>query len=122
MIVVGVAIAGGLGALLRFAVDRAVRAWVGPHLPWGILVINVTGSLALGFLVGVADHHRLGPSVLTVVGFGLLGSYTTFSTLAYDTAGLAERGQWAAAAGNLAVSLALGLAAAGAGLGLGAAL
>jgi len=112
-------VAGGLGALLRYEVDRAVRRRSRTDLPYGILVVNVSGSFALGLLVGLGVHHGVAPSVVTVVGTGLLGAYTTFSTFSVDTVGLLERGRARAAAANLAVSLVLGLGAAAVGLALG---
>lgn len=75
-----VAIAGGLGAALRHAVDR----WIAPRdtFPWATLVINVSGSLALGIAVGLTRDA----DVLHLVGTGLLGGYTTFSAASLDAA------------------------------------
>jgi CrcB protein len=117
--VVALALAGGLGALLRFGVERAVRSRLGPRFPWGTLVINVSGSFALGVLVAAAARHHATSSVTTVLGVGLLGAYTTFSTFTVDTAGLIERRRWGPAAANVGASLAAGLAAGALGLALG---
>jgi CrcB protein len=122
MILVLLTAAGAVGALLRYEVELAVRRRRGTHLPLGILVINVTGSFVLGTLTGLAVHHGLPTTVVTVVGTGLIGAYTTFSTFSFDTVTLVEHGRARAAAGNLLVSLVLGLAAAGLGLVLGQAL
>ncbi len=92
MIVVGLLLAGAVGALLRYEVELHVRRRLGPEFPWGTLVINVTGAFVLGLLTGLADHRGVPGAVLTVVGTGLLGAFTTFSTFAFDTVGLAERG------------------------------
>jgi len=116
------AVAGGLGALLRYEVELQVRRRTGPEFPYGTLVINVTGSFVLGVLIGLAAHHGVSPTVVTVVGTGLLGAYTTFSTFSVDTVGLVERGRARAAAANLGASLALGLGAAALGLVAGHAL
>ena len=70
-----------------------VRRRLGPAFPYGTLVINVTGSFVLGLLAGLAEHHGVRPGVVTVVGTGLLGAYTTYSTFTFDTVGLAERGR-----------------------------
>ncbi len=112
-------LAGALGALLRYEVELAVRRRVGPEFPVGTLFINVSGSFVLGILVGLAAHRGVPSSVVTVVGTGLLGAYTTFSTFSVDTVGLLERRRPRAAAVNLGASLALGLGAAGLGLVVG---
>ena len=115
-------VAGGLGALLRYEVELAVRRRLGPAFPFGTLLINVSGSFALGLLVGLAEHNGVRPAVVTVLGTGLLGAYTTFSTFTFDTVGLTERGKTGAAAANLGASLVLGLAGAALGLAAGHAL
>jgi fluoride exporter len=117
-----VALGTGLGALARYVVDQWVqhgRAKRGQPLqfPAGILLINVTGSLLLGFLTGVASHG-LGPYVLAFAATGLCGGYTTFSTWAYDTVRLAADGKRTLAIANVGLSVAGGMAAAGVGLGL----
>ena len=112
-------LAGALGALLRYEVELAVRRRVGPGFPLGTLLINVSGSFVLGVLVGLAAHRGVSSSVVTVVGTGLLGAYTTFSTFSVDTVGLVEHRRPRAAAANLGASLVLGLGAAALGLVLG---
>ena len=76
----------------------------------------------LGLLTGLADHQGVPTGVLTVVGTGLLGAFTTFSTFTFDTVGLAERGRIGGAAANVGASLVLGLGAAALGLLAGVAL
>jgi len=122
MIIVGLLVAGGCGALLRYEVELGVRRRLGPAFPFGTLLINVSGSFVLGLLVGLAEHGGVRPDVVTVLGTGLLGAYTTFSTFTFDTVGLTERGRMGAAAANLGASLVLGLAAAALGLAAGHAL
>ena len=119
MIILGLIIAGALGAVLRYQVDRSVQRRVGSDFPLGILVVNVSGSLALGVLTGAAVHHALSNPWLVVVGTGFVGAYTTFSTFTFDTVRLAENDQWGTSVVTVAVSLALGLGAAAAGLALG---
>jgi CrcB protein len=115
----GVALAGGAGAVLRFLVDEAVRARrPGGAFPAGILVVNVSGALALGLVAGLA----LGHDAALVIGTGLVGAYTTFSTWMLDTVAAASRRLVGVAVANVVVSLALGIAAAAAGRALGAAL
>jgi CrcB protein len=122
MIILGLVVAGGLGALLRYEVERGVRRRLGPSFPYGTLLINVTGSFLLGLLTGLAEHHGLNTGLVTVLGTGLLGAYTTFSTFSVDTVGLAERGRGGAALANVGASLVLGLGAAALGLAAGLAL
>lgn len=114
----GVVLAGGAGAVLRFLVDEAVRARVGGPFPSGILAVNVSGALVLGLLSGLA----LGDDTHLVLGVALVGSYTTFSTWMLDTVAAASRRLVRVAVLNVGLSLALGLAAAALGRALGAAL
>ena len=119
-----IAVGGALGALSRYAVDRAVEAAVGQTV-LGIFLVNVTGSFLLGLFVGAAAGGQGGglPSgarLLAAVGF--LGSYTTFSTLMVAGVQSAESGELGRAALNVAGSVAAGLAAAFAGALIGRAL
>jgi len=116
--IVGLGLLGGIGAVLRFLVDGAVAGRAGRDFPVGTLVVNVIGSLILGVLAGVAlsaDGYR-------VTATGLLGSFTTFSTWAFESHRLGEDGQLGRAALNFVVSLVLGVTAAWAGRQFGGAL
>jgi CrcB protein len=95
------------GALARAEVGRRFNREDG--LALGTLVVNVTGS----FLLGLVAH--LAPPLLTVVGVGGLGAYTTFSSLARDAVALAELKRPALAVGYVTASCVLGIAAAAAG-------
>lgn len=119
-LLVGVAVAGGLGAGLRYVVDRLLTPAAGGRFPLGILAVNVSGSFALGLLTGLGT--AVAPEVSVALGMGLLGGYTTFSTVSVETVLLAERGRWREAALNLFGTLALAAVAAGLGLLLGTAL
>ncbi len=110
------ALAGGLGSVARYLLDRAVSRLAGTRFPWGIVVVNVTGSFALGLLLGVL------PEAAFVVGAGFLGGYTTFSTAMLDTVALWRDGERRAAAAHALGTLLASLLAAGAGLALGAVL
>jgi CrcB protein len=114
-LVLGVGVVGGLGALARFVLDGAVSSRLGREFPWGTLVVNLLGAFALGFLVRISvasDAYRL-------VGTGLIGAFTTFSTWTLESHRLGEDGQLGAGIRNLVLSLALGLLAAWAGRVLG---
>jgi CrcB protein len=114
----GVALAGGLGATLRVLVDTEVQLQRGGRFPLGTLAVNASGAFALGLLVGLGA----GGDTLLILGGGLVGAYTTFSTWMVETWELADADLWSHAALNLAISLSVGLLAAGAGWALGAVL
>lgn len=119
MIIAGLMIAGAAGAVLRYLVDRSVQGQVESDFPYGTVVINVTGSLVLGFLTGLALHRGLSATWVTVLGTGLCGAYTTFSTFSYDSFRLLSRDASTGAVANVLVSVVAGLGAAIAGLALG---
>lgn len=112
LVLIGAGVLGGLGSVARVLLDDAVmRRAAGTGFPVGILVVNVLGSLALGLAVGAGVNG----DALRVIGIGLLGGFTTFSTWMLDTDGL-TRGR---AVANVAISLAVGLAAVSLGRALG---
>lgn len=113
-----VGLGAAVGALGRYLLDQAVTRRRGGAFPGGTWLINVTGSFVLGLLTGLAAHHGLSPHVVTVLGVGICGGYTTFSTFSYETVRLTEDGLAFVALGNLLLSIAAGLVAAAAGLGL----
>ena len=119
-VLVLVAAAGGFGAVARYALDTLLRARSGSDLPVGIAVVNLTGSLLLGLVTGLALARLLTSPGQLVLGTGFLGGYTTFSTATLDTVRLLQQGRHLAAVGN-GVGLLLGtvvLAAGGLWLGL----
>jgi len=103
-----VAIAGGLGAACRYMLDYAINQRTRGVLPWGTWAVNVTGSLAFGFLVGLAMRVVVPIEVNLVLGGGFLGAYTTFSTWMYESVRLIELGAWRAAMVNLLGSVVSG--------------
>lgn len=111
MLTLWVGLAAGAGAVLRYVVDQLVARRLGADLPWGTLVVNVTGSFVLGLAVG-----GLTGTAAAVVGAGLAGGYTTLSTLVWESLAIAEDGSGGAAALNVLGSTALGLAAGALGL------
>ena len=114
-----VCVAGGVGAGLRFLVDRVVMRRARRHrFPVGILIVNVTGSFALGLLVG-AGTALMPSALLTILGTGLLGGYTTFSTVSAESVLLMRTGETRRGWINALGTLVLGVAAAAAGLVLG---
>ncbi|MHB8339753.1 MAG: fluoride efflux transporter CrcB [Mycobacteriales bacterium] len=115
---VAVGLAASLGAVCRYLLDELVQHRHDQNFPWGTFLINVTGSLLLGLLTGLAVHHGLPAALTTVVGVGFIGGYTTWSTYLWESLALAEKGAVGQASANLVGSLATGLAAAAAGFGL----
>jgi CrcB protein len=109
-------VAGAVGAVARYELDRAVADRSRGVFPWGTLVINVSGSLLLGVITGLALHHGLSASDKIVVGTGFCGAYTTFSTFSFETVRLVEEGALAEAFRNAAGTLMACAAAAAAGL------
>ena len=113
-----VAVAGGAGAVLRALLIHHVSLRHVDPLPLGTLVVNASGSLVLGVLTGLSLYHGLGSPTLAVVGVGLCGGYTTWSTASWETIHLLHIGQRARAVVYTAGGLAVCLAAAALGLGL----
>jgi fluoride exporter len=122
VIVVALSLAGGLGAVARFALDGLVVARVGRRFPYGTVLINVSGSLLLGVLTGLTVAHGAPTALRTVLGTGFCGGYTTFSTASFETVRLLQAGRWSAAAGNAGGTLVLTVGAAALGLWLTGAL
>lgn len=112
MIFVAVMFGGGIGAALRFTADRLLRARTG-LFPWPTLLVNVTGSFALGLLAGAVAVSS--PVLLAFLGPGVLGGYTTFSTASVETLTLLRERAWLKAAGYAFGGLAASVAAAAAG-------
>jgi CrcB protein len=104
--------AGSLGAILRLVVSRLCGLWFGTAFPVGTLVINLSGSLFLGwFLTMIAERYIVSDTLRAAVAVGFVGAYTTFSTFAYESNSLLEDGETLKAAANLIGSVVLGLVA-----------
>ncbi len=116
---VAIAAAGAVGAPLRYVIDGALSGRVRTVFPFGTLAVNVTGSFVLGLITGLVLYHAFPANGRLIIGVGLIGAYTTFSTFTFETASLIERGEMRLAAWNVAGSVVLGAAAAAAGLALG---
>ena len=112
---VAVAAGAALGAVCRYGLDRAVTRGT---FPTGILVVNLLGSLLAGIVAGVAP----GPFAVQLLALGLLGGFTTASTLAVDVLRLADQGDLRGAVLDVVLSIVPGVALAALGLVLGRAL
>lgn len=115
-----VALAGGVGAAFRFLLDGVIADHADAPFPVGTLVVNVLGSFLLGGLAGAAPHAGLHPDVVAVLGTGLLGGFTTFSTASVELVRLARSGRSGAAAALGLSMLLISLGAASLGLWVGA--
>jgi fluoride exporter len=112
-------IAGAMvGAPLRYLTDRAVQARHDTVFPWGTFAVNVAGCLILGVLTGAVTYGAASHPVLLLVGTGLCGALTTYSTFSYETLRLAETGARFFAAANVIASVVAGLGAAFTGAAL----
>jgi CrcB protein len=110
-----VAMCGGLGAISRFLLDGIVQQRVLGSYPAGTLIVNLSGSFLLGLMVGLHASHR----TALLIGTGLLGSYTTFSTWMLEAHRTAQDGQTRIAGLSVVVAIALGLGAAALGRTIG---
>ncbi len=115
-----IGLGGFAGAIARYLVDGIVADRTGGSFPWGTLVINASGSFALGLLFALtADRAILPAEIRGPVLIGFLGAYTTFSTYMLESWRLAESGAITLALANLAGSTIVGLVAVVIGLTLG---
>jgi CrcB protein len=112
--------AGGfLGAIARYALALWIDTRLASPFPYATLVINVSGSFALGALAGALQISSLPPEVRLALGVGFLGAFTTFSTFSYETVRLLESGAGALAIAYVLASFVLAVLAALLGLALG---
>ena len=112
-----------LGASLRFLVSRTAARFIGASFPFGTLFINITGSFLLGlFLVWTTERVLADPKWRLLIAIGFCGSYTTFSSYAFETMTYFEPGQWLLFGSNILANTLLCLAAVLAGAALARAL
>jgi CrcB protein len=112
-------VCGGVGAVLRFVVDGSVSRRLARALPYGMpygtLLVNLSGAVLLGLLDGLV----VSKDAALLLGTGVIGAYTTFSTWMFETQRLAEERQLALAVLNVLVSVVAGIATAALGLWIG---
>ena len=114
-----VALGGAAGAAARYGVAQWTGGRWGWTFPWGTLVVNVTGSLAIGLVLTLLLARNADAAYRYLLVTGFLGGYTTFSAFSIETLALVESRRWDVAALHVGGSVALGLLAAALGLGLG---
>ena len=105
---------GGLGSIARFAASGLVARWFGETFPWGTLLVNISGCLAIGLfgtLTAPEGRWMVSSTLRQFFMIGICGGYTTFSSFSLQTMSLAEEGEWARAGANVVASVVLCLAA-----------
>jgi fluoride exporter len=105
-----VAAGAALGGVARYYLSSIVQHRFGADFPWGTLLINVSGSLLLGFIVRYASATMVSPELRLLLTVGFCGGYTTFSTYSFETATLLEDGQYARAGAYAFGSIVIALA------------
>ncbi|MBM6576190.1 fluoride efflux transporter CrcB [Microvirga sp. SRT01] len=111
-----VMLGGALGSGARHLTGRATLAAFGPDFPAGTLSVNIVGGLLMGLLAGVLSRSGGNEPWRLLLGVGVLGGFTTFSSFSLDVVTLVERGQPGVALGYLLLSIVGSIAALVAGL------
>lgn len=114
-----VCLGAAVGAPGRYLMDLAIQRRHDSVMPWGTMLVNVTGSFVLGLLTAVSLDHPVPAGMSLAIGTGLCGALTTYSTFSYETLRLVETGARLYAVLNVAGSLLGGLGAAAVGYYLG---
>jgi CrcB protein len=105
-----VAVGGAIGSVLRFGADTVITNSIGGTFPWGTLIINITGSMLIGFISTLTgtDGRWLAPTgTREFIMIGICGGYTTFSSFSLKTLGLMQHGEWFRAGANILLSVLL---------------
>ncbi len=84
---------GSIGAVVRYLIFVLFEKSVSSTFPWPTLIINITGAFVIGFLWGWFDRFYVSPGIRMLIFIGILGSFTTFSTFAFDVFSLVHDGQ-----------------------------
>ena len=115
----GIGVAGAVGAILRVLVGQIFGRINLQSFPLGTFLINITGSMFLGWFLTYVDANHLSDTKRLVIGSGFVGAYTTFSTFMFETDKLSERGAIGMSSLYLVGSIVVGLAAVRMGILLG---
>jgi CrcB protein len=106
-----IALGGAIGSVCRYGLGGAAYRLFGSVFPWGTAAVNLTGSLAIGFLWAAFERSAVMPTVRTFVFIGILGGFTTFSSYTLETFNLFREGEARLAITNMLVSNIVGVAA-----------
>jgi len=118
-----IAIGGALGSVARYWFSGVIGRQFGETFPWGTLLVNVSGSFAIGLFAALAEpagRRLIGPTGRQFLMYGICGGYTTFSSFSLQTLELAREGDWFKAGANAAGSVLLCMVAVWLGYALGA--
>jgi CrcB protein len=119
MTYLAISIGAILGANARFLLGGWALDRLGAEFPYGTLLINVTGSFAIGVVYALIERHGAPDWVRPLLIVGFLGAYTTFSTFSLDALAMAERAAWLAAGAYVLGSVAVSMVAVWVGVVLG---
>ena len=110
--ILAIAVGGALGSVLRFWMSNWVMGMLGRGFPYGTLLVNVSGSLLMGFLyIILIEKFNASAEWRALLLIGLLGGFTTFSSFSMETFNLIEAGEILKAIGNVILSVSVCLAA-----------
>jgi CrcB protein len=118
ILAIEIGLAAAVGAMARYLVDQLIQHQHDMIFPVGTFSINALGSFVLALTTGLAAHHGLPADPTAIIGVGLCGGFTTWSTYCWESLSLAETGALGQASLNVIGSLAVGLGAAAAGFGV----
>ena len=102
-----VALGGSIGAVFRYLISLFMIQVFGSSFPFGTLVVNILGSFLMGVIYTLGQVSEVSPELKALVGVGLLGALTTFSTFSNETLLLIQGGDWLKAFLNIALNLCL---------------
>lgn len=114
-----VAVGGALGALARFALGEQLMQRFGDGMPWGTLAVNLAGAFAAGLLIAWIDGRPAWAPLRLFAVVGVLGAFTTYSSLMLELLAFGRAGRVGTASAYLAVTLVAGLVLVAAGARLG---
>lgn len=111
---------GGLGSVVRFTLGKWINSLHQQPFPWGTFAVNAIACLAVGFIIGLADHKQIiSPNARIFWVIGFCGGFSTFSTFSTETISLIQNGVYLSSTLYVASSLFLCLSATYVGLFLG---
>ena len=109
-----IAVGSAIGGVLRFVCSGLIAERIGETFPWGTLIVNVSGSLVIGFFFTLSEPDGrllVGTTARQFVMIGICGGFTTFSSFSLQTLNLARDGDWLRASANIVASVVLCLVA-----------
>jgi CrcB protein len=110
---------GAAGSGARYLVGAGMARWLGPTLPWGTLVVNVSGAFLISVVMDLSVHYGMVPlEVRYLLVSGVLGGFTTYSSFNYEVLSFLQRGLWGQAALYLGITVVACLGAGMAGMAM----